>query len=168
MNRLPLPVLAACFAAGLAACLAACGNDRPAPPPPPPARAVLEHATQADLAHDIADADRLGTWRAVRRRWEGQTVRWTVTRQRMLCTTPDDCNIAAFPIQRPAKQGWMPLLSFAPDQFEALTHLCGDQDPCDLTIEATVRELDISSDLPTRVLLSDVRVVPPSVQTAHN
>src|SRR5579859_1076216 len=87
-------------AAAAAAAAAGCGKaDRAAPPPAP---AALLHATQADLAREIAEADRLGTWSQVQQRWQGQTVHWTVTRQRMLCRSADDCNVAAFPIQRPA------------------------------------------------------------------
>jgi hypothetical protein len=123
-----------------------------------PAR-VLEHSTAADLAREIEEADRLGTWRELQHRWQGQTVRWTVTRQRMLCQSADDCNVAAFPIQRPAKQGWMPQLRFAAGQYDALTAMCGNQEQCDAIIEGTVSQLDVSPDLPTSVQLSNVRLV---------
>lgn len=146
--------------------VAACSKD--SAPPPPPARPALEHAGQADLAHDIADAERLGTWREVQHRWEGQTLRWTVTRQRQLCRSADDCNVAAFPVQRPARQGWMPVLSFAPGQYDVLARTCGDRDQCDVTIEGTLSELELSPELPTTVRLSSVRIVPAAVQTAHN
>jgi hypothetical protein len=143
----------------VAACACACGKaDRaPAPAAPPP----LAHATQADLARELADADRLGTWSDVAHRWQGQTVRWTVTRQRLLCRSADDCNVAAFPIQRPAKQGWMPQLQFAPGQFEVLAGRCGSQDQCEVTIEATLSKLEVSPELPTSVLLSNVQILPP-------
>ena len=144
--------------------VAACGKtDRaPAPAAPPP----LAHAAAADLAREIADADRLGTWGDVVHRWQGQTVRWTVTRQRLLCRSADDCNVAAFPIQRPAMQGWMPQLSFAPGQYDALAGLCGSREQCEVTIEATLSKLDVSPELPTSVQLSNVRVVPaPSAGT---
>jgi hypothetical protein len=168
MNRiLPLLLLAG-----------ACGKaDRhtssapPAPPAPPPQAPAPLHATQADLAQDIADADRLGTWREVQHRWQGQTVRWTVTRQRVLCSSAEDCNVSVFPIQRPAKQGWMPLLSFAPGQYDALATQCGSQDPCAVTIEGTMSELDVSPELPTKLQLSNVRLVPAPtgrVQISHN
>ena len=133
----------------------------PASPAPEPTRpSALEHATQADLAQDIADAERLGTWREVQHRWQGQTVRWTVTRQRVLCGAASDCNVAAFPIQRPAKQGWMPLLSFAPGQYDELVRTCEGQEPCEITVEGTVSELEVSPELPTKVQLSKVRLVP--------
>ena len=153
--------------------IAACGKgDRAQPAPAPAAPAALAHASQADLAREIADADRLGTWRELQHRWQGQTVRWTVTRQRVLCRSAEDCNVAAFPIQRPAMQGWMPELQFAPGQFDALAGLCGNQDPCDVTIEGTLSQLDVSPDLPTRVQLSEVRILPPTptprTQTARS
>ena len=144
----------------LLAVIAACGKtaSAPAPTAPPP----LAHATQADLAREIADADRLGTWSEIVHRWRGQTVRWTVTRQRLLCRSAEDCNVAAFPIERPAKQGWMPQLSFAPGQFDELARRCGDQEQCEITIEATVSKLEVSPELPTSVQLSGVRIVSPS------
>ena len=152
-----------------AACACACGKaDRaPAPAPTPP---PLAHATQADLAREIADAERLGTWGDVAHRWQGQTVRWTVTHRRVLCRSADDCYVAAFPIQRPAKQGWMPQLQFAPGQYDALAGVCGGQDPCEVTIEATLSKLEVSPELPTSVQLSNVQIVPPphpGTQTAR-
>src|SRR5215813_9971107 len=132
----------------------ACKSDERAPAPP--ARPALAHATQADLAREIADAERLGNWHEVQQRWRGQVVRWTVTRQRILCRSADDCNVAAFPVQRPAKQGWMPQLLFAPGQFDELTRRCGSQDQCEVTIEATIDKLEVSPELPTSVQLSRV------------
>jgi hypothetical protein len=38
--------------------------------------------------------------------------------------------------------------------------LCGAQEPCELTVEGTLSQLDVSPELPTRVLLSNVRVIP--------
>ena len=153
----------------LLAAVCACGKaDRtpsPAPAPPP-----LAHATQADLAREIADAERLGTWSDVAHRWQGQTVRWTVTHRRVLCRSADDCYVAAFPIQRPAKQGWMPQLQFAPGQYDALAGTCGGQDPCEVTIEATLSKLEVSPELPTSVQLSNVQILPPphpGTQTAR-
>jgi hypothetical protein len=80
----------------------------------------LEATAHAPRLREIAEAEQLGSWRELQQRWQGQVVRWTVTRQRVLCRSADDCNVAAFPRQRPAKQGWMPLLSFAPGQYERL------------------------------------------------
>jgi hypothetical protein len=156
-----------------AACACACGkSDRapspsssPAPAAPPP----LAHATQADLARDVADAERLGTWSDVSRRWQGQAVRWTVTHRPALCRSADDCFVAAFPIQRPARQGWMPELQFAPGQYDALTGRCTGRDPCDVTVEATLSKLEVSPELPTSVQLSNVQIVAPrpGAQTAR-
>ncbi len=140
---------------------AACGKGDDRTPPPAPVRPALEHATQADLARELADADRLATWREGQHRWQGQTVRWTVTRQRLLCRSADDCNVAVFPIERPAKQGWMPALQFAPGQYDVLTDLCGSQEQCEVTVEGTLTELDVSPELPTHLQLSNVRIVTP-------
>ena len=158
---------------------AACGkgDDRTSAsssrlPSPGASMPPLEHATAADLAHEIAEADRLSTWRELQHRWQGQTVRWTVTRQRLLCQSADDCNVAAFPIERPAKQGWMPQLHFAAGQYEALTAICGNQEQCEVTVEGTVSQIDVSPELPTSVQLSNVRLVTqphlPRTQTARS
>src|SRR5215203_4882951 len=105
MHRiLPLLILVACSA-----------EDRRSPPPAKQAAALM-NATQADLAHELDQAAQNGTWIELRRRWQGQKLRWTVIRQRMLCASAERCNVAAFPIQRPATHGWMPELAFAPGQ----------------------------------------------------
>jgi hypothetical protein len=151
----------------LVAAACACGKADRAPSP---AAAPLAHATQADLAHDIADAERLGTWSDVSHRWQGQTVRWTVTHRPLLCRSADDCYVAAFPIQRPARQGWMPQLRFAPGQYDALAAVCSSQDPCEVAIEGTLSKLEVSPELPTSVQLSNVRILPPphpGTQTAR-
>ena len=146
-----------------AACACGKADHAPAPAAAPP----LTRATQADLARDIADAERLGTWSDVSRRWQGQAVRWTVTHRRALCESADDCHVAAFPIQRPARQGWMPQLQFAPGQYDALTGRCAGQDPCEVTIEATVSKLEASPELPTSVQLSSVKLPSSGAQTAR-
>src|SRR6476646_2020615 len=73
---------------------------------------MLAHATQAHRAPELAEADRRGTWTDVKKRWQGQTLRWTVTRYSALCHDEGTCHIAPFPVQRPAKHGWMPALHF--------------------------------------------------------
>ena len=140
--------------------VAACrDNDHHAPAPAPHKPPVLEHATQQDLAHEVEDAERLGTWREVQTRWEGQTLTWTVTRKPILCHDRSFCVVAAFPMQRPAKQGWMPKLRFAAGQYEAMDKACAADRDCEVTIEGTLTSLTVSPDLPTNVELTDVRVV---------
>ena len=145
----------------LLALVAACSaEDRRSPPPqkaPPPA---LANATQADLGRELDAADRHGTWIELRRRWQGQKLRWTVIRQRILCGSAERCNVSAFPIQRPATHGWMPELRFAPGQYEALAAKCGDAAQCDVTIEGTLAQLEASDETPTRLRFEDVRIVP--------
>jgi hypothetical protein len=119
----------------------------------------LAAAKQTDLARELDDADRRGTWNEVKRRWQGQVLRWTVTRQRMLCRTAEACNVAAFPIQRPAPVGWLPTLSFAPGQFAALEARCGDREHCEVTIEGTLSKLSVSGDQPTNLELTGVKIV---------
>ncbi|MEO7094499.1 MAG: hypothetical protein ABI175_14685 [Polyangiales bacterium] len=137
--------------------IAACSSeDRRPAPSPPPAAPQLAHATQADLARELGEAEHRGTWQEVRRRWQGQKLRWTVIRHASLCSTAERCNVAAFPVQRPAAQGWMPLLQFAPGQFDALVASCGDRADCEVTIEGTLAELDASGERATKMRFSDV------------
>jgi hypothetical protein len=124
----------------------------------------LANATQQDLAKELDDAERRGTWGDVKRRWQGQSVRWDVFVVPVLCRSADACNVAAFPVQRPAQQGWLPEVTFAPGQFAALQAHCGKAEHCDVTIEATLEQLDASAELPTNVRLGDVRIVAKTAQ----
>ncbi len=125
---------------------------------------MLAHATQEDLTRDLDDADRRGTWPEVRARWQGQRLHWTVTRQRLLCRSVDACHVAAFPITRPAKVGWMPELRLAPGEWPKLEAACGDAEQCRLEIEGTLAELAVSAELPTSLKFSDVHVVQVSAE----
>ncbi|HSK02460.1 MAG TPA: hypothetical protein VK932_14505 [Kofleriaceae bacterium] len=141
--------------------VAACRADdrRAAPPPQAGPLPRLASATQADLARELDDADQRGTWNEVKRRWEGQVLRWTVTRQRVLCATAEACNVAAFPIQRPAPAGWLPTLRFAPGQFAALEARCGGKELCEVTIEGKLEKLQVSGEQPTNLELTGVTVI---------
>lgn len=119
----------------------------------------LESATQADLARELEDADRRGTWTEVRHRWQGQTLRWTVTRQRALCFTAEACNVAAFSVRNAAPAGWLPTLKFAPGQFAALQARCGDREQCEITIEGKLEKLAVSGEMPTNLELTGVKLV---------
>jgi hypothetical protein len=145
----------------LAAALCAChGRDarEGSAPRDVAARPALAHATQADLARELDDADRHGTWADVRARWQGQQLHWNVTRQRLLCSSPSACHVAVFPIERPAKHGWLPELDFAPGEFEKLEAQCQGHDQCDVAIDGTLAALQASADLPTSVRIADVRI----------
>jgi hypothetical protein len=140
----------------------ACSREdaRPAPAPRDVAvRPVLTAATQADLAREIEQADRRGTWREVRQRWEGQRLRWTVTRQKALCRSSEACHVAAFPIQRPAQVGWLPALELSDAEMAKIDRGCGEREQCELVVEGTLTELALSGELPTSVRFSDVQVI---------
>lgn len=124
-----------------------------------PALPALERSTQQDLATELDDAEMSGTWTEVKRRWQGQTLTWKVTRHASLCRTAGDCYVAAFPIQRPAKRGWLPQLVFAPGQFAKLEQTCGDAPHCELTVEGRLGKLEVSAELPTNLRLDEVRVI---------
>ena len=146
--------------------LAACSAEDRRSPPPAKKAATLMNATQADLAIELDRAAENGTWIELRRRWQGQKLKWTVTRQRMLCASAEQCNVAAFPIQNHATHGWMPELKFAPGQYEALAAKCGDAAQCEVTIEGVVAKLEASDESPTRLVLDGVRIV--GERTAQN
>jgi hypothetical protein len=122
-------------------------------------RPVLTAATQADLAKELEQAERRGTWREVKQRWEGQRLHWTVTRQRVLCGSHLACNVAPFPIQRPAQVGWLPALELSAAEYAKIEAGCGDADQCQLELDFKVRELNVSGDMPTSMRFSEVKVI---------
>jgi len=122
-------------------------------------RPDLSHATQADLATEVDQAERRGTWREVRQRWEGQQLHWTVTRYKALCGSEAACHVAVFPVQRPAQHGWLPELTFAPGEYAKLAASCGDADRCEIEIRGTLGHLDLSGELPTSVHFEHVQLV---------
>ena len=140
--------------------VAACGRDAQTPVKRDVARRPdLSRATQAELAIELDQAERRGTWREVRMRWEGQRLHWKVTRHAALCGSEAACNIAAFPVQQHAQHGWLPALSFAPGEYAKLVGRCGDAPACEVEIEGTLSRLELSGELPTSVHFSDVRVL---------
>lgn len=122
-------------------------------------RPTLTDATQTDLAREIDQAERRGTWREVKQRWQGQRVTWTVTRHRQLCASSSACNVAVFPVQRPAQHGWLPALEMTTAEFAKVEAGCGTAESCELVIEGTLRELALSAELPTNVRFADVRIL---------
>lgn len=143
----------------VAACRSEGSEDRRAPSPQLELPPKLASATQSDLARELDDADKRGTWSEVKRRWQGQVLRWTVTRQKLLCATADACNVAAFPVQQHAPVGWLPTLKFAPGQFAALEVRCASKEQCQVTIEGTLEKLSVSGEQPTNLELTGVKIV---------
>ena len=66
----------------------------------------FKNGTQTDLAKEIEEAHGRRTWSEVRHRWQGQWLRWNVIVHESLCRSEEACNVAAFPIQRPAKESF--------------------------------------------------------------
>ncbi|MBX3161898.1 MAG: hypothetical protein KF773_38410 [Deltaproteobacteria bacterium] len=120
--------------------------------------APLASATQADVARDIDEAERRGTWGDVKKRWRKQPLTWTVTRREPLCRTAEACNVSAFPVAQGAAQGWMPRLHFAAGEFDRLAAACGGKETCEVTIDARLDKLELSADDPVNVTLGDVRI----------
>lgn len=147
------------LALAVVASLAACSSsETPAPRAEPAAPPVLVASSQHDLVRELAEADTRGTWAKVKQRWQGQTVRWTVTRHRAFCRSATACNVAAFPIQRPAQQGWLPEIAFAPGQYEAMERQCAGAETCEVTLDGTLAQLEASPELPTSVTIRDARL----------
>lgn len=140
--------------------IAACKSEDHRPGPTqdltPPA---LTAATQQDLAMELDLAESRGTWGEVKRRWQGQTLTWKVTRQASLCRSSDACFVAAFPISRPAKRGWLPQLVFAPGQFAMLETACGDKPQCEITVTGYLEKLDVTPEMPTNLRFNNVKLV---------
>jgi hypothetical protein len=115
--------------------------------------------TQVDLTREIDAAERTGSFEAVRARWRGRRVMWTVTRHRVLCSSASSCHVAAFPVQRPASHGWMPGLEMSDRELSDLDARCHGAERCELEIEATLSELTVSPEQPVSMVLGDVVVL---------
>lgn len=140
--------------------MAACKSEDPRPgAPQDPTLPMLTSATQQDLVKELGEANGRGTWGEVKRRWQGQTLTWKVTRYASLCRTAEACYVAAFPVQRPAKVGWMPQLLFGPGQYAVLEAACADKAQCEITFEGRLDKLETSAEMPTNVRFTDVRIV---------
>ena len=134
-------------------------DDRTAPRPSPNAKPALAHSSQRDLAGELEMAEHDGSWSEVRERWEGQTVQWTVTRQHALCRSAEWCNVQPFAVERPAKHGWLPQLTFAPSEFGKLDAACGAAEQCELTFAGTLSELQTSPEMPTNLHFTNATVI---------
>lgn len=135
--------------------LAACSKED-GTPAKAVTRSTLAHASATDFARELDAAEQRGTWLELRRRWQGQKLRWTVYRPALLCGSAAACNVRAFPTQQPATHGWLPELHFAPGQYEALAAKCGDADQCEVTIEGTLAKLEANGDTPTNLKFEGV------------
>jgi hypothetical protein len=148
--------------------IAACSKeDRRSAPPEATPVVPLASATQNDLAKDILDAERRGTFTETKKKWRDQPVTWKVERREALCRSEDACNVSAFPVSQGAKMGWMPKLRFASGQYEKLVAACKGHELCDLTIAGKIDKLDLSLENPVNVTLGDVRIETTSVKTAQ-
>jgi hypothetical protein len=98
---------------------------------------------------------------ALRRRWQGQRVRWAVTRIPALCASEASCYVRPFAPGHRAEakpHGWLPKLTLAAGEFAKLEAGCGASVECAVTLEGTLDQLNVSDELPTSVHLADVRV----------
>jgi len=136
--------------------LVGCSKSEPAPTVAPPApKSQVSEAKQGELQKDIDQAMQVGTWNELRHKWQGLELTWTVTRHAVLCNSAERCNVAAFPVERPAKQGWLPALTFAPGEFDKLAGACGKAD-CDFTFRGTIDEVRGSDAEPAAIRFKDV------------
>lgn len=123
-------------------------------------------ATQRDLARELDATERAedpdGALGALRDRWLHRELTWTVLRQRALCASADACHVVPFPAPRPSgvsMQGWLPGLAFAPGEYAKLDAACGADAMCELTFTGELAVFEVSSEEPTRLGFTSVRVV---------
>jgi hypothetical protein len=146
----------------VAGCSKSASEQAPTPAPTPtPAVAPmpkLDSTLQSALAKDIDQVRQSGKWNELRQRWQGQHVTWDVTRFELLCRSEGRCNVAAFPIEKQAKEGWMPELSLSKDEYGKIAAACG-ADSCRLKIDGTIAEVRGSDAQPPSLRIADVKVV---------
>src|SRR4029078_11979748 len=86
--------------------IAACSSERAAPPKMETTTttatgpAPLADTSAKTLATAIDDAGRLGTWKETKAKWQGQSVKWQVTRRPALCRSAEACNVTAFAVEQ--------------------------------------------------------------------
>jgi hypothetical protein len=143
----------------VAGCSKSSSEQAPAAAPPAVAPvAKLDSTLQGALASDIAQVRQSGKWNELRQRWQGQHVTWDVTRYDRLCRSEARCNVAAFPIEKSAKQGWMPELSLSKDEYKKIEAACGTA-ACRLKIDGTIAEVRGSDAEPPSLRIAGVKVV---------
>ncbi len=140
-----------------------CSKSETATPEPAPQPAVAPVAQLADtlpttLAKEIEEVRLNGKWDGLRKRWTGQHVSWSVTRYNPLCKSAAHCNVAAFPIQKAAQQGWMPEVTFAEGEFAKIEKACGAAE-CKLQIDGTLAEVRGSDAQPAAMRIANVKVL---------
>ena len=80
------------------------------------------------------------------------------TRYDLLCKSATHCNLSAFPVQRQAKQGWMPEVSFAEGEFAKIEKACGTAE-CKLQIDGTLAEVRGSDAQPAALRIANAKVL---------
>nr|HEX4312853.1 hypothetical protein [Kofleriaceae bacterium] len=143
------------------AAMAACSkSDAPAPAPAPAVTVTpLASTLPTELAKDVDAAQQTGKWADLKQRWQGQHVTWTVWRHELLCGSAARCNVSAFPVQRPAKHGWLPELQFAGGgEYAKIEAACGKAD-CEIKIDGVMAEVRGSDAEPAAMRIADVKVV---------
>jgi len=133
----------------------------------PSAMTQTELGTELDAIERSADPG--GAIIALRERWQGKRLTWTVDRQEVLCRTAAMCHVIPFPapIAKDApRHGWLPALEFAPGQFDKLAAACGAAPRCQVTFEGALSELNVDLELPTSLRFTDVRVVTATAEAA--
>ena len=158
----------ALFVTGLVGCegRTPATSASPAPAEAPATGPAASSATQLDLAREldaVTDApDPDAAMEALAARWRGKRLTWTVTRQPALCRSAEACHVIPFPVPAPeaaSRHGWLPTLAFAPGEFDVLADECGDAGPCQVTFTGELSSLTGSSEEPTALGFTGVRIV---------
>lgn len=135
--------------------------------PPATARALDENADAYAFLRDLTEA-RDGDpaalarrYAGVRSRWTGARVRWEVLVIDSLCRRADACFVHGYDRARTgdsAPQGFMPQVVLDSAEHARLLAGCAAHQPCVATIEATMRDVVVREDRPTRLTLVEARV----------
>ena len=137
-----------------------------------PSESADQYALLADIrAAQSADRDeRDQRYAEVSRGWRGRRVRWEVAVAAPLCARPDACMVMPFDHTRlteRADQGWLPRVELSAAEHARIREACTTTQPCVVALEATVREVRLTTELPTAVTLREARMVSARALRSH-
>ena len=140
--------------------------------------APIERTDQYALLADIRDAravdrsERDLRYAEVTRAWRGRRVRWDVGVLEPLCARPDACVVLPFDnarLDERSGQGWLPRIELDAEEHARIRDACAQraesrgsarpQGACVITVEASVKGVRLTSELPVAVTLEAARMI---------
>ncbi len=151
------------------------GGDGAADPAPATANATATATTVAPvdprdqyaLAQEIIQArasrEQLETALArTRSAWIGRRYRWELAFVPALCGETGPCVVMPFDHhhdpEHPIRQGWLPRLELEGPERQALADACLDHAPCIVEVSGDLGQLELSTEQPTSMTLSQVEL----------